>query len=95
MAVDASYRDYVIDLLQAAGLSVWARPMFGGAGLFHGDKIVGVIVGNELYLRLRIPPGTRGRLRRFGRNYTMVPVDVMEDRDRLAAWVEKTLSREE
>jgi DNA transformation protein and related proteins len=42
---------YLLDLLAPIG-SVSARPMFGGVGLFHGGMMFGLIVRDELFLKV-------------------------------------------
>lgn len=67
MAVEETYQEYVKDLLAQAGLPVTHRAIFGGAGLFYRHKIVGVIVDDELYLKLINPPSGKQDQKRFGR----------------------------
>jgi TfoX/Sxy family transcriptional regulator of competence genes len=86
LAVDESYREYVEDLLAAVEFRVTFRPMFGGAGLYRGGRIVGVIVSNELYLKLLESPTGETGLPRFGRQYLQVPPEVLEDTELLRKW---------
>ena len=88
MAVDPTYQEYIQDLFAQAGHPVRARPMFGGAGVYYRNKIIGVIVGNELYLRVDVPPTPIPRTKRFGLKYVLVPPDVLEDQELLATWIQ-------
>ncbi|MEM1384101.1 MAG: TfoX/Sxy family protein [Pseudomonadota bacterium] len=50
MAASAAFQDFVRDLLVGLGpLSI--KRMFGGAGIFCGDAMIGLIADDTLYLK--------------------------------------------
>lgn len=98
MPVSAAFRDFVLDQLQGVG-DVRARGMFGGAGLYNGDRFFGVLDDDVLYFK--VDEATRpayeaagmGPFRPFKdqpeyvmAGYYQVPADVLEDRDLLREW---------
>lgn len=99
MAVSEEYLGYVLDQFTGFG-DVVSRRMFGGAGLYRKGVMFALIAGDVLYFRV---DGTnradyeaagRGPFRPYRDRKTVlpyyeVPVDVVEDRDELAAWAEK------
>lgn len=50
MAKRDPFVDHVLELLEPLG-TVRARAMFGGFGIFHGDRMVALIVDDRLYLK--------------------------------------------
>jgi DNA transformation protein len=88
-----SFRDYVLEQL---GKEATSRAMFGGYGLYHRDRIFGILHQGRLYFRTspltRPDYVTRGMrpfkpsARQTLRSYYEVPVDVLEDADTLRAW---------
>lgn len=50
MARMDSYVEYTLELLEPLG-PVQARAMFGGWGLYHGGRMMGLIVEDRLYLK--------------------------------------------
>ncbi len=50
MAVSAAFRDYVADLFASFG-EIKIRAMFGGAGIYHKDQILGLIIAERIYLK--------------------------------------------
>ena len=94
-SAEDSFAAYVLDQLGALrGLG--CRAMFGGHGLYLGPTFFGIIHGGRLYFRTG--DATRGDYVRRGmrpfapndrqllKTYYEVPADVVEDRQRLAAW---------
>ncbi|HAR45138.1 MAG: competence protein TfoX [Nitrospirae bacterium GWC2_57_13] len=101
MPVSNEYLDYVQDLLSVLG-PVTAKRMFGGAGLYHKGLFFALVADDVLYFK--VDDSTRGDFdaaamepfRPYGdegyaMQYYEVPVDVLEDRDQLAAWAEKAI----
>jgi len=88
-----SFRDYVSEQL---GEDVVVRPMFGGYGLYRGDRFFGIVFRSRLYFRTG--PLTRKEYVRRGmkpfkpnarmtlKTYYEVPADILEDRDQARAW---------
>ena len=102
MPVSDDYLEYVLDQLRAAG-PVTGRRMFGGVGLYRHRHFFGLIAENVLYFK--VDDGNRAdfeaagsaAFRPFGSDsyamsYYEVPVDVLEDIDRLREWSEKALA---
>ena len=103
MAVTDEYLQYVLE--QLAGLGpVTPRRMFGGVGLFHGERIFGLIARDTLYFK--VDASNRGdyearnmnRFRPFAdkpdlsMTYYEVPADTLEDADACVAWARKSTS---
>lgn len=97
LSVSAEWRDYVLE--QLSGLrGVTARSMFGGAGLYHGGMIFGLIDNDQLFFK--VDDTTRPMYQERGAKpwdpapghyqpsmgYFEVPADVLEDRDMLVQW---------
>lgn len=93
-----SFRDFVLD--QLAGLpGVTCRAMFGGFGLYRKDRFFGILHKGRLYFKTT--PTSRRAYRQLGMrpfkpnatqtltSYYEVPVDVIEDPDRLSTWAEE------
>ena len=87
-------------LLALAPLGVRARPMFGGHGLYLGDKFFGLINDGRVFFRTdetsRPDYVSRGMLpfqprhrpvgpKTVARNF-QVPDDILNDPDQLMAW---------
>lgn len=99
MAVSEEYLDYILDQFTGFG-DVVSRRMFGGAGLYRDGVMFALIAGDVLYLK--VDDSNRSDYEAAGRgpfrpyrdkktvmSYYEVPVDVIENRDELAAWAEK------
>jgi len=95
-----SFRDYVSEQL---GEDVVVRPMFGGYGLYRGDRFFGIVFRSRLYFRTG--PLTRKEYVRRGmkpfkpnarmtsKTYFEVPADVLEDREAVRAWAQRAQDR--
>ncbi len=80
----------------------WARPMFGGHGLYAEGCFIGIIAGGRLYFRTdeqSRPDYTRRNMPVFQppkgpplRNYYEVPADVIEDRLLLMEWAQRAIA---
>ena len=93
-----SFRDFVEEQL---GDGVEIRPMFGGYGLYRGDRFFGILWKSRLFFRT----GPRSRkaylergmkpfkpsARMTSKTYFEVPADVLEDRETLRAWALEAL----
>ncbi|RYF34412.1 MAG: TfoX family protein [Comamonadaceae bacterium] len=75
-----------------------ARRMFGGHGIYHEDRMIGLVVNDTLYLKtdaesaptfdaLHLPPFsyTRGG-KTMPMSYRQAPAEFFEDRDEAAVW---------
>ena len=96
MPVSEEYLDYVVDQLGCIG-EVTAKRMFGGVGLYRGGFFFGLIAGDMLYFKVddeNRPDYESAGAKAFqpygGESYSMgyyeVPVDVLEDVDKLRVW---------
>jgi DNA transformation protein len=101
MAVSEEYLQFVLD--QLAGLKgVSARRMFGGAGLYRGGIMFGLVADDRAYLRVddsnrsSFEDAGSGPFHPYGAKVTMpyyeVPVDVLEDPEDFCAWAERALA---
>jgi DNA transformation protein and related proteins len=101
MAVNEDFMKYVLE--QLAGLGhVIARRMFGGVGLYHGERIFGLIFGDTLYFKVddsnRPDYESRGMGRfrpyadrpQLSMTYFEVPADALEDADECVIWARKS-----
>lgn len=89
------FRDFILDQLSGlAGLT--SRAMFGGYGLYRGDRFFGIIHKGRLYFktdRLTAPHYRDRGMKPFTptstqtlKNYYEVPVDILETPDDLLVW---------
>ena len=98
MPVSEEYLDYVVDQLGCIG-EVVPKKMFGGAGLYHDGLFFGLIASDVLYFK--VDDENRATYERAGArpfqpygegsssmSYYEVPVDVLEDVDRLRTWAQ-------
>ena len=99
MPVSDSYREFVLDQLGRVLTAVRARRMFGGVGLYAGDRFFALIDDDVLYFK--VDDGNRaafearsmGPFMSFGpggevMQYYEVPADVLEDSDLLREWAD-------
>jgi DNA transformation protein len=94
-----SFKEFVLDQLSDLR-SVSCRAMFGGYGLYQGDVFFGIIHKSRLYLKTN--DRTRAAYLRHGskpfqpnrkqtlNTYYEVPVEIIEDQDRLVEWAERS-----
>jgi DNA transformation protein len=101
MAVNEDFLKYVLE--QVAGLSpVTPRRMFGGVGLYHSERIFGLIFGDTLYFKVDDSNRPDYEARGMGRfrpyadrpqlsmTYYEVPADALEDADECVMWARKS-----
>jgi DNA transformation protein len=102
MAVDESYKEYVVDQLGKLGY-VTVKKMFGGAGIYYDSLIFGLLADDVLYFK--VDDSNKSDYERAGMKpfqpfddkpmvmpYYEVPVDILENRELLANWAMKSLS---
>ena len=102
MAVNPSYREFVLDQLGRVAPGIRGRGMFGGVGIYADDLFFALIGDDTLYLK--VDDSTRagfeqagmGPFMPFGEGgevmqYYEIPADVLEEPDRLRGWVEKAI----
>ena len=96
MSVSNEYLDYVVDQIGCIGEGA-ARKMFGGVGLYHDGLFFGLIASDILYFKVDDEnrreyqaAGAKPFQPYGGESYSMsyyeVPVDVLEDVDKLRVW---------
>jgi DNA transformation protein len=96
MAVSEQYLDYVVDQLRCIG-DVTAKRMFGGVGLYYDGLFFGLIAGDLLYFKVddetrdfyqtaKARPFQPYGDESYSMSYYEVPVDVLEDTDKLRVW---------
>lgn len=102
MAVTDDFLQYVLEQLGGLG-HVTPRRMFGGVGLYHEDRIFGLIARDILYFKVddsnRCDYEARGMSRfrpypdkpYWSMTYYEVPADTLEDADECKAWARKSL----
>ena len=99
MAVSAEFRAFVEDQIGRVA-PVRSRPMFGGIGLYSGDRFFGIVDDDVLYFKVddqTRPRYAQRRMRPFNpmgtpmNGYWQVPADVLEDADELRAWVDEAI----
>jgi DNA transformation protein len=97
---DESFKDFVLD--QLSGLDdVEARRMFGGYGLYRDETFFGIIHRGRLYFKIdertvgeyrkRKMKPFRPNAKQTLKSYYQVPVDIIEDADKLSEWAEAAI----
>jgi len=95
-----SFKDFVLDQLQELD-GVEARRMFGGHGLYRDETFFGILHQGRLYFkvdektvaeyrRLKMKP-FRPNAKQTLKTYYEVPVEIIEDCDRLGEWAEAAI----
>ena len=97
---DESFKDFVLDQLQELE-DIEARRMFGGYGLYQDETFFGILHKGKLYFK--VDESTVGEYRKLKmkpfrpnpkqtlKNYYQVPVEIIEDGDRLGGWAEAAI----
>jgi DNA transformation protein and related proteins len=100
-----TFKDFVLDQLrELRGVST--RSIFGGHGLYLGDRFFGIIYKGQLYFRVSpktlsdytsrashpfVPfPDRPGRRKQTMNSYYEVPVEILENAAELVQWAHKT-----
>jgi DNA transformation protein len=102
MGVSDEFVDYVIDQLAGWG-DVSARKMFGGAGLYRDGTVFGLIADDVAYLKVDdsnrdefVQAGSSAfrpfPAKKMTMSYYEIPADVLENRDLLGRWAERSLA---
>ena len=100
MPVSRGFRSFVLEQLEPVG-DITDRSMFGGVGIYAGGLFFALMAEDRLYFK--VDDSNRGDFEQAGTgpfrpyddertmSYYEVPVDVLEDRDRLKTWAERAL----
>lgn len=101
---DNSFRDFVLDQLQRLD-DVEARPMFGGFGLYQDETFFGIIHKGRAYFKIddaTVADYRKHKMKPFRPNpkqtlksYYQVPLEILEDADRLWEWAGKAIRCQE
>lgn len=102
MAVNPSYRTFVLDQLGRVAPAIRARSMFGGVGIYSGDFFFALIDDDTLYFKVDaenrgdFEARGMGPFRPYGEDgevmqYYQLPEDLLEDAEALGPWVEKAV----
>jgi len=105
LRVTPEFRDFVLD--QLAGLrELRAQRMFGGIGLYSGERFFGIVAADELFFK--VDDGNRGAYEAAGSepfrpvaarpvsmSYWRVPIEVLEDPAELRVWAENAIAAAE
>jgi DNA transformation protein and related proteins len=103
MAVSPTFRTFIVDQLGRAVPRVRARSMFGGVGIYAGDRFFALIADDTLYFKTdesNRPDFERrgmGPFRPYGEagevmQYYQVPAELLEDVDALRPWAEQAIA---
>jgi len=97
---DESFKDYIIDQLVDLP-EVSQRKMFGSFGLYSEGKFFAIISDDILYFKTN--KETSGKYKELGsdcfrpsqkqvlKNYFEVPVDILEDKEKLLEWAREAV----
>jgi DNA transformation protein len=105
LRVTPEFRDFVLD--QLAGLrELRAKRMFGGIGLYSGERFFGIVAADELFFK--VDDSNRGAYEAAGSeafrpvaarpvsmSYWRVPIEVLEDPAELRVWAEDAIAAAE
>ncbi|NTW85075.1 MAG: TfoX/Sxy family protein [Holophagaceae bacterium] len=102
MAVSASFRAYLLELLGAVR-PVTSRPMFGGLAIFAEGRTFALVADEVLYFKVDdtnrpdFEAAGMGPFLPFGdpakpMQYYELPAEVLEDSDLLAVWMAKAIA---
>lgn len=101
MPVTDSFLQFVLEQLSACRREISHRRMFGGVGIYADERFVALIEDDRFYLkaddsnRPTLESQNAAQFRPFGdgshsMSYYEVPVRVLEHRDELAEWIERS-----
>jgi DNA transformation protein len=97
---DDSFKDFILDQLRELD-DVEARRMFGGYGLYQDETFFGILHKGKLYFKVdestigeyrkRKMKPFRPNVKQTLRSYYQVPVEILEDNERLCDWAVKAI----
>ena len=101
---DESFKDFVLDQLRELD-GVEARRMFGGYGLHRDETFFGIVHKDRVYFKIddstvgeyrkRKMKPFRPTARQTLRRYYQVPLEILEDSERLCEWATQAISCQE
>jgi DNA transformation protein len=101
MAVSDEFHEYILGQLAYIG-QVTSRRMFGGVGIYRHQDFFALIdddvlyfkvddVNRDDYLKANMPPFRPYGAQGYAMQYYEVPVEVLEDSERLSGWAMKAV----
>lgn len=100
---NSGYTNYILDLLLPLG-NMKARKMFGGFGIYKNDIFFALIINNILYFKVddahqsdyessgsKPFSYTNKNNKLVHMSYWEVPIDILENQDKLDEWVKKAV----
>jgi len=101
MALNEGFKNFVLDQLQGTG-EFEAKPMFGGLALLYEGSAFGKIKHDKVWLKVDnsniadfekygMSQYTYGRDNSRKLNFYETPMEILEDRDKLKDWVQKSI----
>ena len=102
-AEKAQFLEYVLSEVLADVDGISSRAMFGGYGIYKDGVIFAIIADEQLYFK--VDESNRGDYEQYGSHpfvysqgktksttmsYWELPADIMEDRDEIAKWIDKS-----
>lgn len=94
-----SFREYVLEQLAALD-GLRCRRMFGGHGLYYDEQFFGIVYDGRLYFKTNpanLPDYVNRHCAVFApsekqilKNYREVPVEILEDSEKLAVWARRS-----
>lgn len=100
----SDYLDYLLHDLFSHIDGITSRSMFGGHGLYQHGTIFAIVVDNELYFKVDAsnqgdfeayqssPFVYTSRGKEMSMSYWRLPVEIQEDAEALATWVERSVT---
>ncbi len=107
MGKNRDFHDYIMFDLFSGIEGITSKSMFGGFGFWRHGKIFAIIADGRLYFK--VGEGNKKNFEKHGSrpfvykghkgrdiemSYYELPPDVMEDREQLETWIEKSTSVE-
>lgn len=96
---EQQFIEYLVHDVMAFSSNITYRPMFGGFGIYHNQRIIGIVIDNELYLKVNESaarllaeqgsrPFTYERTSKVValKSYWLVPEEILENRDQFRTW---------
>jgi DNA transformation protein len=103
MPVSASFRTFVADQLSRVIPRIRTRSMFGGVGIYAGERFFALMANDTLYFKVDdsnrpdFEARGMGPFLPFGderdkMQYYEVPADLLDDPEALRPWAEKSIA---